>query len=505
MGISLCTIRIRALWTEPAGLKKEIENKLYLRTCPANPLVSSAGSAKGAQLIPTHSFDHDSKRMCTTDGLWGQRIANSIFCVPRDILLQARWCLVSSRAYTPRCWPCCTAFPLRYFKSLSISFNFAFSDHSSKKPIHRENREHHLQDSYSENSQWSSSTRYTPHEDLSRELGLNTAHKVSQSRHPSSRTLLTCECDMYWSIGYTIKSFKPWRLSAQLYDSSTHFCGNFYKMLMTMNMILTWHHGYSWAMSLGTCELTAMRSAIRQKNVEAICTIRSSTKSGGNHESKTAEKGIGSKSVFKIVKIVRVPSREYAFKFDKTLDFGMIAPIWEEFPRSILTNHTSFLLQLDESYDEDQIVDSLQNFDHTHLLFLKRLRHVTLNVQPNGSRRTIQIRRRDEIREDVPVTIIKTGERESSYITLKKQVQHLPKKKKKSQTRRCWEFWAHTRLPKERRRKWGSRNVFKRIPTTGIRGGFAGSSRRQHHDWLWRSLPQRTSSQMPERARNPAN
>lgn len=160
--------------------------------------------------------------------------------------------------------------------------------------------------------------------------------------------------------------------------------------------------------------------------MEAICTIRGSTKSGQNHSQRTGEKGIGFKSVFKIADVVWISSRDYAFKFDKNADFGIIAPTWAEFPRSVLEKHTSYLIQLDKSCDESHIIDSLRNFDHTYLLFLRRLRHVTLNVVTNGSLQTLEIRRRDEIREDGAVTIIEMGEQSFTYIIVKGRLYNLP-------------------------------------------------------------------------------
>lgn len=163
-----------------------------------------------------------------------------------------------------------------------------------------------------------------------------------------------------------------------------------------------------------------------ESNVEAICTIRGSTKSGRNHSQRTGEKGIGFKSVFKIADVVWISSRNYAFKFDRNTDFGIIAPTWAEFPRRVLEKHTSFLIQLDGSCDEGHIADSLRNFDHTYLLFLRRLRHVTLNVVTNGSLQTLEIRRRDEIYEDGPVTIIEMGGQSFTYIIVKEGLYNLP-------------------------------------------------------------------------------
>lgn len=222
------------------------------------------------------------------------------------------------------------------------------------------------------------------------------------------------------------------RLSAELYDTSTHFLREFLQNADDNDYDLGTIPWLQLSYDTGFLRVDCNEVGFAADNVEAICTIRGSTKSGGNHANRTGEKGIGFKSVFKIAEVVWVSSREYAFKFDKNLDFGIIAPIWEEFPRPLSEKHTSFLLQLDNSCDEGQIIDSLRNFDHTYLLFLRRLRQVTLNVEVNGSLQTIEIRRRDKIRKDGPVTIIEMGEEKFTYIIVRKQVYNLPQEVKRA-------------------------------------------------------------------------
>lgn len=160
--------------------------------------------------------------------------------------------------------------------------------------------------------------------------------------------------------------------------------------------------------------------------MEAICNIRSSIKSGKNGAGRTVEKGIGFKSVFKVADVVWICSREFAFKFDKARHFGIIAPVWAAFPRPILEDHTSYLLQLAGNCDEAEIVGSLLNFDHTCLLFSRRLRRITLNVTTDNQVRIIEMRRRDETGANGSITIIEYGDQAFTYITTKRQVGNLP-------------------------------------------------------------------------------
>lgn len=221
------------------------------------------------------------------------------------------------------------------------------------------------------------------------------------------------------------------RLSADLYDTAAHFLWEFLQNADDNDYdprVIPW-------LQL-TYDSTFLRVDCNEvgftaDNVEAICTIRGSTKSGHNHIGRTGEKGIGFKSVFKIADVVWISSREFSFKFDKNIDFGIIAPIWERFPRPVLEKHTSYLLHLDKNCDEDQMIENLRNFDHTCLLFLRRLRQITLNIAMDGQLQTIEIRRRDGIDENGSVTIIEMGERKFKYMTIKQTVDNLPREVKR--------------------------------------------------------------------------
>lgn len=221
------------------------------------------------------------------------------------------------------------------------------------------------------------------------------------------------------------------RLSTELYDTSSHFLREFLQNADDNDYdagVVPW---LQVSYEPGFLRIDCNEVGFAASNVEAICTIRKSTKSGQSHAERTGEKGIGFKSVFKIADVVWISSREYAFKFDKNINFGTIAPIWEEFPRPRLEKQTSFLLQLSGSCDENEIVDSLRNFDHTCLLFLRRLRRVTLNVKMDGALQTTEIRRRDESHQDVLLTIIEMGKQKFTYSIVKKQVHNLPRGSKR--------------------------------------------------------------------------
>lgn len=134
--------------------------------------------------------------------------------------------------------------------------------------------------------------------------------------------------------------------------------------------------------SKGWVRVDCNERGFTKKNVEAICRICKSTKTG---RSKTAgfvgEKGIGFKAVFKVAESVWISSGYYAFRFDRDAHLGMIAPMWDEYipPRQ---GSSTILLKLDKDCDEGRIMEELRSYDERSLLFLRRLRRLTLAAIP---------------------------------------------------------------------------------------------------------------------------
>ncbi|KAJ4409227.1 hypothetical protein N0V82_009500 [Gnomoniopsis sp. IMI 355080] len=223
-------------------------------------------------------------------------------------------------------------------------------------------------------------------------------------------------------------------LSTELYDTSSHFLLEFLQNADDNTYSPSVVPRVQFAYTASTLRVDCNEVGFTASNVEAICSIRRSTKAGQDHAGRTGEKGIGFKSVFKIADVVWLSSRQFTFKFDKKLEFGMIAPVWAEFPQPALQEHTSFLLQLDHSCDENMIVESLRNFNPTHLLFLRRIRHVSLVVATDSQQQTIEFRRRDVIDESGSMTIIERNERYYKYITVSHRTEQLPKEPKRPNT-----------------------------------------------------------------------
>ncbi|KAK3360775.1 hypothetical protein B0T25DRAFT_133644 [Lasiosphaeria hispida] len=149
--------------------------------------------------------------------------------------------------------------------------------------------------------------------------------------------------------------------------------------------------------------LTCNEDGFTKENVEAICRIGRSTKTrvGGRGQQMTGEKGVGSKSVFKVADVVWIRSGNYSFKFDRGERLGMIAPIWTEFPMAAEKNCTSILLEVSKGCNEPELIEAIRNFDHRSLVFLRRLKALTLSVaeQP-GKAWESTVTRLDEVDAD---------------------------------------------------------------------------------------------------------
>ena len=179
----------------------------------------------------------------------------------------------------------------------------------------------------------------------------------------------------------TTNLLNAYRTSSELYDNSTHCILELlqnaddchYKEGVLPTLTFTFEPG--------ALRVDCNERGFEAKHVEAISTVRYSTKTGGNHSyGYTGEKGIGFKSVYRIADEVWISSSEYSFKFDKLQKFGMIAPEWARFPRPVMPDLTSFFLKLAKEYNQAELIKELKSFDPQLLLFLRRIRKVVLKV-----------------------------------------------------------------------------------------------------------------------------
>jgi hypothetical protein len=213
-------------------------------------------------------------------------------------------------------------------------------------------------------------------------------------------------------------------LSEELYSESTHFL-----LELIQNA-----DDNSYEVPVPTLSLTYDNDGLRidcnetsfsEKNVEAICRIGQSTKTGGG--GYTGEKGIGFKSLFKVADVVWISSGKYSFKFDKNEQLGMIAPIWVEFPKDRIPGYTSFYMKLSPDYNKDELTQELRSFDSRRLLFLKRLREINLTiVERDGSKWNNRLGRTDKHEVNKTITSLEHGDTCVQYIIYRHNVDNLP-------------------------------------------------------------------------------
>ena len=124
-----------------------------------------------------------------------------------------------------------------------------------------------------------------------------------------------------------------------------------------------------------------------EENVNAICKVRRSTKTG--LRGYIGEKGIGFKSVFKIASKVRVQSGPFSFSFnygdgDDEDGMDMITPfndVYEDLPRDV---RTRFTLTLKKKKSFKGLVKEFTNLPHTLLLFLTALKRLKISIDDSN-------------------------------------------------------------------------------------------------------------------------
>jgi hypothetical protein len=124
-----------------------------------------------------------------------------------------------------------------------------------------------------------------------------------------------------------------------------------------------------------------------QSNIRSICSVGESTKAF--MAGYVGEKGIGFKSVFTVTYKVHVQSEPYSFAFhyrkgSNDDELGMTTPFPEAheiIPNGIKTRITLFLL---ENLDKTRLFREFQSLPATLLLFLRKLKRLSINLEPEN-------------------------------------------------------------------------------------------------------------------------
>ncbi|KZP08811.1 hypothetical protein FIBSPDRAFT_900968 [Athelia psychrophila] len=181
------------------------------------------------------------------------------------------------------------------------------------------------------------------------------------------------------------------RFSDELYSKSTHFLleliqnadDNTYAPSVLPELCLTLVRDSNGDAIMG---VQCNEVGFRAEDVVAICKVGASTKKNVEgyigHVLVKGEKGIGFKSVFRVADVVHIASGDYKFKLDRREELGMITPIWDDSSpaRHATPGWTAFVLELSKSEDPKEIAARLVELSSSLLLFLRRLRSLSISI-----------------------------------------------------------------------------------------------------------------------------
>ena len=232
----------------------------------------------------------------------------------------------------------------------------------------------------------------------------------------------------------------PRSLSSQLYEKSTHFLLELIQNADD-NTYNCQTPTLSFSYKPGSLRIDCNEVGFTAENVEAICAISRSTKSGKTSDGEhIGEKGIGFKSVFKAADVVWISSREYTFKFDTTKFLGMVTPIWSDFPETTAPDCTSIYLQLSKIFEEETLMKELLNFDSNLLIFLRRIKQINIRViGPNKQVREKKIMKIESQQGADRVIVLHAGESIFRYLIRTHFIKDLPKETKRLN-------WSQTKI-----------------------------------------------------------
>ena len=216
-------------------------------------------------------------------------------------------------------------------------------------------------------------------------------------------------------------------MANEFYDTSTHFLLELIQNADDNDYVCS-DPTLKLTYKPGSLRIDCNEIGFTEQNVEALCAIRESTKSGLNHGyGYTGEKGIGFKSVFKAADEVWISSRQYNFKFDKREYFGMIAPTWAEFPEPTSDTLTSIYLKISKDYKPEELVEKLLELDLTLLLFLRKIRNITLYIEQSETEKlTSTLQRIDRYEDEDPIRTLQRGDKKRDYLIREHRVDSLP-------------------------------------------------------------------------------
>lgn len=241
-------------------------------------------------------------------------------------------------------------------------------------------------------------------------------------------------------------------ISTQLYSSDTHFIleliqnadDNEYKKCSSAGMppgfSMSLRKSDPGANGKDTFETSCNEDGFSFQQIASLTNIGDSTKTKRKdvHSGYIGEKGIGFKAVFKVAHVVNISSGFYNFMLDTTQGMiGMLRPLPSSFPVSTYSaDSTRMMLQLKSEKEFNGISSDLRRIKPEILLFLRRLRRLSVCTQRHN-REYVATHNEDD-REFLGETRTihacesATGEsRAIKYIITRNRVEGMPKEGKR--------------------------------------------------------------------------
>jgi len=224
-------------------------------------------------------------------------------------------------------------------------------------------------------------------------------------------------------------------LSTDLYQTANHFLleliqnadDNFYDV-EEPTLAITY--------TPGRVRIDCNERGFAKNNVEAICRICKSTKSGRSKSTGfVGEKGIGFKAVFKVASTVWISSGHYSFKFNRDAHLGMIAPVWAEFPETKRPSvSTSIVLELAPDCNGKAVFNELRTYDSRILVFLRRLRRLEISadecpVRLGGFKKVL--RRLSSSEADPRMMLLQNNTEKKKYLVWRHTATGMPKEERR--------------------------------------------------------------------------
>ena len=191
------------------------------------------------------------------------------------------------------------------------------------------------------------------------------------------------------------------RLASQLYHKQTRFV---YELIQNAedNQYSVPQPHLSFTLEPNQITIDSNEDGFTKENVKAISSVAMSTKTA--IRGYIGEKGIGFKSVFTVAYKVHVQSEPYSFAFvhqlgdPKDNGLGMVTPLNEE-PHPVLDwVRTRIILHLLENCDREKLQKNFQSLQETLLLFLRKLKQLSIQIDlpPSPPSKVIYTRRPNE-------------------------------------------------------------------------------------------------------------